>query len=273
MFGIGTFAQFAKVSVRTLRHYDEVGLLRPAHVDASSGYRSYEAAQLPLLNRILALKDLGFSLVEITRMIESGVSNEQLLGMLRLRQAEAERDAEEERRRLARVAARIQLLQGDPTMTDERTAIVVKPLDALHVATASEPTDSFDDNFSPIFDRLYGRVFGELARAGVAPNGPHCAFYEERADGRIDVIAAVPIADGTALNPSAVNVRDLPAARRAATLVHLGAMAAIAGSYETLMRWIDATGETAVGYSREIYLGCNGPQSTWVTELQFILKD
>ncbi len=273
MFGIGQFAQLAKVSVRTLRHYDDVGLLHPAHVDQSSGYRSYEAAQLPTLNRIVALKDLGFTLAEITRMIESGVSNEQLVGMLRLRQAEAERAADEERRRLARVAARIQLLQGDPTMTDEQAAIVVKPLDAMYVATASEPTDSFDDDFSPIFDRLCGQIFGGLARAGVAPNGPNAAFYEERSDGRVDVVAAVPIADGAGLDASLVEVRTLPVVARAATLIHRGSMATCSGSYETLLRWIDAAGERADGYSREIYLACPANFDDWVTELQFPLHD
>lgn len=51
MFGIGQFAQIAKVSVRALRHYDDVGLLRPAAVDPTTGYRSYVAAQLPSLNQ------------------------------------------------------------------------------------------------------------------------------------------------------------------------------------------------------------------------------
>ena len=102
MFGIGQFAQFAKVSVRTLRHYDDVGLLRPASVDPATGYRSYAATQLRQLNRILVLKDLGFTLVEITRIIEAGISNEELVGMLRLRRAEAERHAEAEQQRLNR---------------------------------------------------------------------------------------------------------------------------------------------------------------------------
>jgi DNA-binding transcriptional MerR regulator len=273
MFGIGQFAQLAKVSVRTLRHYDDVGLLPPAHVDPSTGYRSYRAAQLPTLNRILALKDLGFSLAEITRMIESGVSAEQLVGMLRLRQAEAEQAADEERRRLSRVAARIHLLQGDPIMTDEQSAVVVKPLDALHVASASEPTDSFEDDFGPIFERLYDRVFGELARVGVAPTGPHGALYDERDDGRIDVVATVPIADGAALDPAVVTVRSFPAEARAATLIHRGSMATCGGSYETLLRWIDAAGETAIGYSREVYLACPADFADWVTELQFVLSD
>ena len=61
MFAIGDFARHGRVSVRMLRHYDAIGLLRPAHVDEATGYRSYEAAQLAELNRLVALKDLPAS--------------------------------------------------------------------------------------------------------------------------------------------------------------------------------------------------------------------
>ena len=62
MFKIGEFAQIAQVSDNLLRHYDAIDLLKPIHVDEWTGYRYYSAAQLPQLNRILALKDLGLSL-------------------------------------------------------------------------------------------------------------------------------------------------------------------------------------------------------------------
>jgi DNA-binding transcriptional MerR regulator len=66
MFSIGEFARHGRVSVRMLRHYDAIGLLRPATVDPASGYRFYEAGQLADLNRLVALKDLGFSLQQLT---------------------------------------------------------------------------------------------------------------------------------------------------------------------------------------------------------------
>jgi DNA-binding transcriptional MerR regulator len=62
MFSIGEFARLGGLSARTLRHYDEIGLLRPATVDQDTGYRGYSAAQLGQLNRIMALKELGLSL-------------------------------------------------------------------------------------------------------------------------------------------------------------------------------------------------------------------
>jgi DNA-binding transcriptional MerR regulator len=64
MLSIGEFARLGGVSVRTLRHYDEIGLLHPATVDPETGYRGYSADQLGRLNRIVALKELGLSLTQ-----------------------------------------------------------------------------------------------------------------------------------------------------------------------------------------------------------------
>ena len=72
MLKIGDFSQLAQVSVRALRIYDEMGLLKPVHVDRFSGYRYYEAEQLPRLNRIIALKDLGLTLDQMLRAFEEG---------------------------------------------------------------------------------------------------------------------------------------------------------------------------------------------------------
>ena len=63
MIRIGDFARIGQVSIVTLRHYDEIDLLKPIAVDSVTSYRYYSVSQLPRLNRILALKDLGFSTV------------------------------------------------------------------------------------------------------------------------------------------------------------------------------------------------------------------
>ena len=78
MFAIGEFARHGRVSVRMLRHYDAIGLLRPAHVDPATGYRAYQAAQLAELNRIVALKDLGFTLEQVRVLLDEQVSVEQV---------------------------------------------------------------------------------------------------------------------------------------------------------------------------------------------------
>ena len=70
MFMIGEFAQIGRVTGRLLRYYDQLGLLTPEHTDRSTGYRYYSARQLPRLNRILALKALGFSLDKIATLLD-----------------------------------------------------------------------------------------------------------------------------------------------------------------------------------------------------------
>ena len=156
-------------------------------------------------------------------------------------------------------------------MNDTETAIVIKALDATRVAITSEVAEGFDTDFGPIFGRLYPKLFAALAREGITPAGPTYGLYDEREDGRIDVIAGVVIAPTANIDSNEVTTRDLPAAERAATLVHQGPMATIADSYGLLERWIEATGEQPVGFSREVYLDCPDDQEAWVTELQFVL--
>src|SRR6201990_2225087 len=107
MFSIGEFARHGRVSVRMLRHYDAIGLIRPACVDVATGYRFYEASQLDELNRVIALKDLGFTLQQGQPILEEKVSAAELRGMLKLRRAEIRATIDAETTRLARVEARL----------------------------------------------------------------------------------------------------------------------------------------------------------------------
>ncbi|GAB4076278.1 MerR family transcriptional regulator [Nostocoides australiense] len=79
MLSIGDFALHGQVSVRMLRHYDALGLLEPVHVDPSSGYRRYAAEQLSRLNRLIALKELGFTLEQIGPILDASVSADNLI--------------------------------------------------------------------------------------------------------------------------------------------------------------------------------------------------
>ncbi len=82
MFKIGDFSRLTRVTVKALRHYDRLGLLKPDHIDATSGYRYYTAAQLPRLERLLALKELGFALEQVGRLLDADLSAGQLRQLL-----------------------------------------------------------------------------------------------------------------------------------------------------------------------------------------------
>src|SRR5215467_750195 len=107
MFRIGEFAQIAQVSGRQLRFYDQLGLLQPAHIDPQSGYRYYSIRQLPRLNSILALKELGLSLEQIGPLLKDEISPSELRGMLTMKRAQVERALREEEVRLRHIESRI----------------------------------------------------------------------------------------------------------------------------------------------------------------------
>lgn len=71
MFLIGEFSKISRVSKRLLHYYDDIGLLKPAYIDQTTGYRYYRAGQLPRLNCILALKELGLTLDQIKKMLQA----------------------------------------------------------------------------------------------------------------------------------------------------------------------------------------------------------
>src|SRR5512137_1867642 len=96
MIKIGDFSKLAHVSIKTLHHYDEFGLLRPVHVDRYTAYRYYEIGQMSRLNRILALKDLGFSLEQVAQLLDENLPTAELRGMLRMKQMELAGRVEEE---------------------------------------------------------------------------------------------------------------------------------------------------------------------------------
>src|SRR5208283_3344592 len=116
MLNIGEFARLGQVSPRMLRHYDELGLLRPDRVDTASGYRLYGVRQLARLHRIVALRELGFGLEQVGQILSEEISLDGLRGMLRLRRAQIERTVAEEQERLRRVEAHLRALEWSDTV-------------------------------------------------------------------------------------------------------------------------------------------------------------
>src|SRR5713226_8930000 len=116
MLKIRDFARLAEVSMTTLRYYDEIGLLKPIHVDPETGYRFYTMDQLPYLHRILAFKELGLGLTQIIEILDEGISPEALQGMLRLRQAQLQQHMQAEQEQLVRIEARLRSLEQGNSM-------------------------------------------------------------------------------------------------------------------------------------------------------------
>jgi DNA-binding transcriptional MerR regulator len=267
MFTIGDFARHGRVSVRMLRHYDATGLLRPAHVDPASGYRHYTAAQLARLNRIIALKDLGFTLRQVRDIVDDKVGAGELRGMLRLRRAELESAMAATEARLVQVEARLRAIESEGHMPTND--VVLKSVPAVRVAELTATAESFQpEDIGPVIGPLYEELFRRLDSAGITPTGPGIASYEDAPEGggRITVHAAVQVS--APLQEGTVRVLDLPPLDRAATIVHRGPMDTVLPTAQALARWIDTHGHRSAGYPREVNLECPENRDDWVTELQ-----
>jgi DNA-binding transcriptional MerR regulator len=268
MLSIGDFARHGRVSVRMLRHYDAIGLLRPARVDPHSGYRGYEVEQLFRLNRIVALKDLGFTLDQVGAIIDEKVGIDELRGMLRLRRAELANQLAADRARLAAVEARLRSIEMEGAMPTND--VQVKRIEPVRVAELTEVAAGFEPAaITPVIGPLYHELVGHLEKAGVTPVGPAIAYYEDAAGGGVLVHAAMPVnADAV----EGVDIVDLPAIERAATILHHGDMDNVLTTVQTLAKWIEENGHTSAGYNREVTLKWSEDKSEWVTELQEPLR-
>jgi DNA-binding transcriptional MerR regulator len=268
MFSIGEFARHGRISIRMLRHYDAIGVLVPATVDPVSGYRFYQAGQLSRLNRIIALKDLGFSLRQVQQILDEQVSAEELRGMLRLRRAELSAQIQDDTARLSRIEARLRAIEREDTVPGD--SVVLKRTPAMQVAELAGTAIGYEPAaITPVIQPLYRDLFCRLARAGLTPAGPAVAYYEDfpPGAGAVTVHAAVQLAADPRDNHD-FSVVDLPEVPCAATLIHHGSMDDVLPAVQALAYWIDASGYRSTGYPRELTIGYSDDRDQWVTELQ-----
>ncbi|MEV4115776.1 MerR family transcriptional regulator [Nonomuraea sp. NPDC049695] len=266
MFSIGDFARLGLVSVRMLRHYDAIGLLRPAHVDPVTGYRSYQAAQLSRLNRIVAIKDLGFTLEQVSAILDEKVSAEELHGMVRMRRAQLEAQINADLARLRGVEARLRTIEREGHL--QTAEIVLKAVSPVRVAELSARAASYEsEHIGPVIKPLFGEICRRVEAASVRITGPGLAYYEEEDDGSVMIHACLPAAV-TSGDPYDFQVVDLPALPTAATIIHHGSMDATLPTFQALAHWIEENGYRSLGLAREISLYCPDNLDEWVTELQ-----
>lgn len=246
MVKIGEFSKLSMAPVKTLRYYDEIGLLRPAHVDEFTGYRYYAVEQLPRLNRILALKELGFSLEQIARLLEGALTPQHMREILAMKQAELARRVQDEQERLARVAWRLSQIEQEGAMPGHE--VVIKQVEPRLVAGIRDTVPTYPD-----ISRLYGELYDYLGRMGVTGGACGAIYYDEGYKERDVDNEALVFLDRPVPATGRVRVYELPGATVAST-IHQGGYSGLSGAYQDLLSWISASGYTICGPNREIYL-------------------
>ena len=260
---ISEFARLGQVSVRMLRHYDAVGLLVPERLEPGGAYRAYSADQLQDLNRIIALKELGFSLSQIADLLREDLDIGELHGMLRLRRAELEAQARSVTKSLAAVGARLRMIETENAVPED---YVLKTVPALRLAALTATVDP--DSVSETVEPMFVRVGAALEHERGALDTP-VATYAETENGTAIVVGYAhcgPV-------PAGLETVELPASR-AVCGVHLGPMTTIQASWQALHRWVVDNGYGFAGPCRELYVRARSEdQSDWVTELQQPVTD
>ncbi len=265
MLKIGEFSKLAQVSPKALRLYDERGLLRPAWIDRFTGYRYYHVRQLAALNRILAYKDLGFSLEQIEALQRDDLPAAELRGMMRLKQAELARHIQGEQARLARIEARLGQIEREER--EPVFEVVLKSVPALRVAAIRDRVRALDDVLD-VLDELQA----SLQARGVMPQvtAPPLAIFHDAAfrERGLDVEVALPL-PGDLGAGGRVQLGTLPTVETMACLLHHGPYGSAREAQENLIHWIDSSGYQIDGPNRDLFLQ-REPES--LTEVQFPIK-
>jgi DNA-binding transcriptional MerR regulator len=278
---IGEFARVGQVSIATLRHYDQYGLLKPNALDHDTNYRYYSLNQLPRLHRILALKDLGFPLEHIAQILEHNLSLEQLHTMFQHQQTQTQHMIDREQARLTRIAARLHQIEQEGKMPTHE--VLLKHIDPILVISVRD-TIPLGDNI----ERSHQTISAYLNAHHIQPAQPallllHSSYTFHGDTMSIDVEAAVPLAPSAPLAPlpspttlpdnAHINTRTLPGGLVACT-IHTGDTHKIGQAHMALRRWINANGYQLIAPPRYLYLQHTEDidPAQHITELQFPVR-
>jgi DNA-binding transcriptional MerR regulator len=265
MYRIGLFSKIGKITVKALRFYEEEGLIEPGRVDPLTGYRYYDSAQLPRLHDIVALKQCGFSIPEIRRI----VGGEDAAALFAERRRLLEIDARLANERLASIDSYIESLKENGTMSYK---IVVKDLPAAIVYSKRMVVESYDSYFEEI-----PRIGRECAAANPGlrciEDPPYC-FIEyldgEYKDRDIDIEFCEAVTAWGVDTPT-IKFKKIERVPTAACVLHKGPYSELRAAYAAVFKWIDDNGYAPSGNPRESYIDgiWNRPDpAEWLTEVQ-----
>jgi DNA-binding transcriptional MerR regulator len=264
MLKIGEFARLSQVSMKTLRHYDNLGLLRPSRIDQESGYRLYEMGQLADMMRILALKDCGFALEEIGQLLRT-YDEKEIETLLNQRVAAQQVLVAQEQARLQRLVARVKQLAS--TREVPLYDVALKRTEPLTLVGLREDVASSEE-----IGPLAWKVWQLLQQRALVPVGPlvHLYFDAKAFDEGFDLFVGAAVAALPAAM-SDFQIMRLPEGEQVACVLYRGDYPDIRRAYIALNVWLETSGYRLAGPCREIYhrspLHTQDPAS-YLTEIQ-----
>ena len=264
MLKIGEFSKLSRVSIRMLRHYDDIGLIKPAEVDNMTGYRYYREDQLFTIGRITALKDMGFSLADIVRVLEIYDDKDKLDSYLMERQKELEEKSKETEYKLMLLDTARKSLRKEQNMSFD---VNVKTIPERYAATVHMVIPHYEDE---------GMAWGMMAevKEPLIPADPCYAIAEfldpEYKEENVEIVVSMSV-KGRYQDTEHVKFKDLPAVKVASAVVK-GSYLQMGDAYASVVSWINANGYKMNGPMFNIYhVGPGQTQNPdeYVTEVCF----
>ncbi len=243
LYRIGMFANMNRITIKTLRYYDEQNLLKPVYVDEENGYRYYEAGQIADLHRILALKNMGFSIEDI-RSIINGEEEKNLL----------QRKKQDILKEIARLTAELAEVESYLTKenVDLSAPVLVKKIPEVIVCSMERRITSYDSLFS-----LMPEIGKEMERLGCVCATPEYCFthYLEPGFKEEDILVEICEAVTEKKEDSdKVTFQVLPEISKAACIFHKGSYDTLHKSYTILLQYVEENGYEICGNIRESYI-------------------
>jgi DNA-binding transcriptional MerR regulator len=274
MFSIGEFSRIARVTARQLRHYEELGLFKPERIDPETGYRFYSALQLPRLNRILVLKELGLTLEQIARLADDDISPQELHGMLTLKKAQIEQTVRDEMARIMNIEDRLRQIEEEGMLSDEDVVIKAAPL--RHFLSIRQVMPSIYDGFALIREihHLLPPRLGKGTLGNFALLFHSEGFDTERVDVEMGFLLEHESFTTFSLSADRVmTVRQIAPIESMATRVCVGIEAHIS-CYGTLGTWIERNNFALAGAGWEVFVEPfqAGKEDEAVIEIQVPIK-
>ena len=270
MFKIGEFSRLVRVSPRMLRHYEKCGLFYPAEIDKFTGYRQYSARQIPMLNKIVVLRDMGFFIEEIGDILPHFDDHAYLDRILRTKAALVKSVIEAEQEKLT------MLMQMSDAMRKERNIMIyevkLEKLSPVKVLSLRGVIPHYRDE-GMLWEKL-GKFIGEH-KIECHSDGYSTYFDEEYKEENPDVEIAIPV-DTLGESKGEFVFKEYPEIVLAATLRFSGPFD---GGYdaasEKLAIWMEQNGHTFAGPLRGHVITSPDEEpnpENWLTELQAPVK-
>lgn len=247
MLKIGEFSKLSHVSVRMLRHYDEIGLLHPQRVDPITGYRLYGEEQLFTAGKINVYRGMGFGLTAIAGLLHEA-DPQKLRAMLERQQESLREQSEEMSQMLHRIKLAIAQLGEESTMANYD--VTIKEIAPRYVASVRDILESY--NYE---GRLWHYMMKETADQNLTPANPCLAFgifhdaeYKER---DVDVEIQMTV-EGNYHDTEHVRFKTEPAVC-VASAIHYGSYETISDASAALAAWVEKNGYQMCGVMFNVY--------------------